>query len=377
MKKILALLLAVITVFSLVGMVSASQSEGEFKIVYKVTVNDKFPTTQFWGIIMGEHSGQYTLMKSDNIGYFKVVNRDGQWVDYSGNVIEDMHQALDFNGFMYEADGKLTAKQDNYYNEKFNFYVIEIDHNMRDTMDGHISINDMTTEPFVNKETRATRCHPGSICGFNNVNMYEFASKQNYDLNTMKLQVKVDLEEVVPPLPFTDVQENAWFYSGVRYVYENGYMTGTSATTFAPNAEMTRAQAAMIMMNLKDGKPGTAEDIPFTDVPENTWYTGAVAWAYKNGVMAGTGETTFAPEEELTREQFVVIMYRSFTEQDKVDAKLDKTFPDSGNISSWALDAMNWAVDTGLISGIKNGDEITLAPKDVITRAQVATVLAK
>ena len=176
-------------------------------------------------------------------------------------------------------------------------------------------------------------------------------------------------------LPFTDVKTGDWSYDSVRYVYEKGMMTGTAADEFSPNATVTRAMLVTILHRL-EGAP-TAAAGSFTDVPAGQWYTDAVAWAAANGIVNGTSATTFAPNDPVTREQFAAILYRyaAYKGMDSVTlAEVLGRFADCDACSAYAVSALEWAVQEGLIHGMT---DTTLAPKGSATRAQAATILAR
>ncbi|MDY4429857.1 S-layer homology domain-containing protein [Evtepia sp.] len=175
-------------------------------------------------------------------------------------------------------------------------------------------------------------------------------------------------------LPFTDVKSGSWFEDAVDYVYAKGMMTGTSATTFAPNSTTTRAMIVTILYRLEN-EP-TAGTASFTDVASSAYYAKAVAWAAENGVVTGTTETTFAPNSPITREQMAAILYRyaglkGYDANQKADLS---GYTDAGTISAYASDALAWTNAQGLITGVT---DTTLAPKNSATRAQVATILMR
>lgn len=184
-------------------------------------------------------------------------------------------------------------------------------------------------------------------------------------------------QPVTPPaavLPFTDVKSGDWFQEAVAYVYDKGMMTGTSATTFAPNSTTTRGMIVTILYRLEN-EPAAGTSA-FSDVASGAYYADAVAWAAENGVVTGTTDTTFAPDAPITREQMAAILYRyaSLKGYD-VSQKADLSgYTDAGTISAYASDAMAWANAQGLITGVT---DTTLAPKSSATRAQVATILMR
>ena len=181
-----------------------------------------------------------------------------------------------------------------------------------------------------------------------------------------------------PSAGFTDVPgEDNWAHAGIDYCVANGLMSGVGDNLFAPKMTTTRAQIVQILYNL-EGEPNVSGTMPFTDLTQN-WYKDAVLWAYQTGVVSGTSATTFAPDLPVTREQIAVILMgyaekvlgvtRTWTPADL------STFPDAGSVSGWAKDALADAVALGLISGASNGGQTYLEPQGSATREQVATIL--
>lgn len=174
--------------------------------------------------------------------------------------------------------------------------------------------------------------------------------------------------------PFTDVG-SAWYTDAIQYVYENGLMAGTGDTTFDPEMKLTRAMTAQILYNL-EGKPEVTEEATFVDMDvAPTWSVDAIAWAQDTGVVAGMGDDTFAPNDDVTREQFAQMMYNYAVYK---DYDLTKTgdlskFPDEGSISTWAEVALSWANGNGLING--HEDTKTIDPQGDTIRAQAASIL--
>ena len=179
-----------------------------------------------------------------------------------------------------------------------------------------------------------------------------------------------------PELPFEDVAEEDWFYEAVAYAYENGIMAGTSETTFAPNGVLDRAQAVQLLYNL-EGQPVVTGDSGFSDVKKTDWWNNAVTWAAQNHVVAGVGQDKFAPEDKVTREQFAQMLYNyaQFKGYELTSSGDLSGFPDKDQISGWALDAMAWANGHGLINGHQDSGRID--PLGSATRGQAASIMAK
>ena len=170
---------------------------------------------------------------------------------------------------------------------------------------------------------------------------------------------------------FIDIAPNAWYKGTVQYAYDNGLMTGTSATEFAPEATTTRAMIVSILARLEGVE--SAEAAGFADVSDE-WYATAVNWAANVGVVNGYEDNTFRPNTAITREQLAAILmnYASYKGQD-VSARADlSNYTDQPSI--WATETMQWAVAEGLISGVTNTQ---LQPQGNATRAQVAAILQR
>ena len=167
--------------------------------------------------------------------------------------------------------------------------------------------------------------------------------------------VKADTGSVLDD--FTDVNPDAWYAQAVEFVVEEGLMTGTSATTFAPDTSMSRAMiwtvlAAYNSYNTSGGNP---------------WYAPGQQWAMVNGVSDGT-----APNSSITREQLAVMLWRAAGSPETSESL--SSYGDASSVSDWAVEALAWAVDNGIISGMGGS---TLAPQATATRAQVAVMLMR
>ena len=177
-------------------------------------------------------------------------------------------------------------------------------------------------------------------------------------------------------MPFTDVRTSDWFYDPVKYVYEEGLMTGTGATAFAPNVTTTRAMIVSILYRLEGGPAVSGNSSPFNDVHTSDWYYDAVRWAERTGVVGGVGDGRFAPNTAITREQLAAMLmnYANYKHQN-VSARADLSrYSDADRVSAWAEDAVAWANAEGYISGMTT---TTIAPQGSATRAQVAAILQR
>ena len=168
--------------------------------------------------------------------------------------------------------------------------------------------------------------------------------------------------------PFPDVPERQWFAEAVEYVCVNGVMTGYANGKFGPNDQITRAQFAQIFYN-KEGRP-SAPGSQFADVKFGQWYADAVNWAAKEGVVKGVGNSRFAPDESITREQIATMLWRYEGSPEPENDTLD--FDDFDKVSNYALQAMLWTNENGIVNGKGNG---VLDPRGKATRAETAQML--
>lgn len=176
--------------------------------------------------------------------------------------------------------------------------------------------------------------------------------------------------------PFADVNAGDWFYRDVLFSYEKGLMSGMDAAAFAPYANTTRAQIAVIFYRM-EGSPAVEGENSFADVVRGSgtaWFYDAVTWAQQNGIMGGYDNSSFAPNDPITREQLAAIFYRyaQYKGYDTTQGGMAiREFGDYESISDYAMSAMAWAVNTGLVKGDSN----LLYPKGTATRAELAALL--
>lgn len=175
-------------------------------------------------------------------------------------------------------------------------------------------------------------------------------------------------------LPFTDVHQDNWFYDAVAHVAKNGYFKGTSETTFSPYAPMTRSMFVTVLGRMAGVAVDHNTTAGFDDVVAGSWYAGYVQWASDNGIVNGTSDTTFSPDDYVTREQMAAFLYRyakyaglDVTASDSVM----NSFADADSVSTWAKEAMAWATFKGIINGTDSG----LEPQASATRSQVAQII--
>ncbi len=176
-------------------------------------------------------------------------------------------------------------------------------------------------------------------------------------------------------LPFVDVAGSDWFYDAVAYVYQNGLMAGTSATTFEPNEDLTRAMMVTVLWAMEGG-PVVNYRMDYDDVSDSDWYAEAVRWGTSEGVVNGVGDNRFDPDRSITREEMAVMLY-AYAVRKGYDVSIGEdtnilSYADALEVSEWAIPAMQWACGSGVIGGKPGG---VLDPTGTATRAEVATIL--
>lgn len=179
-------------------------------------------------------------------------------------------------------------------------------------------------------------------------------------------------------LPFTDVSKDLWYYESIKYVYVHGMMTGRDETTFSPDRNLTRAEFSKILYRIA-GEPEVEYKDIFPDVREGLWYTDGILWAYEEGIVTGHGDGTFRPEDNITREQMALMMYRYAISKDyDVKERADYSdYVDADKVSSYAEEAMSWAVGNGIITGKDKEEGKLLDPQGKATRAECATIIMR
>ena len=172
------------------------------------------------------------------------------------------------------------------------------------------------------------------------------------------------------PTAYDDVKTGDWFYADVQWASARGVAGGVGNNKFSPQSTATRGQVITMIYRLQ-GQPKVTADAGFTDLRQE-YYKNAVNWAYAQGVVSGTGKTTFTPEGNITREDLVTMLYR-FKGSPAVSGDLD-AFIDAGSIHTYAASSMAWAVKTGLIKGYTDN---TVRPGASATRAEVCAMLRR
>ncbi len=176
---------------------------------------------------------------------------------------------------------------------------------------------------------------------------------------------------------FEDVKDSYWYYDSLQFVYEQGLMIGTTATTFAPDAGLTRAQAIQMLFNMSGEYPiDYSGETSFKDVSAKAWCASAVNWAADKGITKGVSATEFAPNKLITRQELATMLksFADYMECTPIEGADISEYEDAGKVANWAYNPVRWCVSTGIISGMT---ETTLAPNANTNRAQTARMLSQ
>ena len=176
---------------------------------------------------------------------------------------------------------------------------------------------------------------------------------------------------------FTDVKESAWYYESVTLAATAGIVNGVGNGKFDPNGTVTRGQLVTMLYRIAGGDDELEVEFKgtFSDVKPDQYYSNAVEWAADWGIVNGVGNGKFDPNGKITREQLATILYRT-VEEPEVSSNLN-SFPDSKKVSSYARNAMIWALESGIMTGSKDAGTIYLRPQNTATRAEAATMLIR
>ena len=190
------------------------------------------------------------------------------------------------------------------------------------------------------------------------------AASSGTNLDNIKLA-----SESQPTSVFTDVPADIWYAEAVAYCLQNGIMSGTTATTFAPEAPLTRAMLATVLHRMSN-TPAVSDSPVFTDAVAGSWYSDAVSWAAKTGIISGYGGGTFGVNDPTTREQAVTILWRYAGSPEGGTAA---NVSDAADLSTWAQAAVRWADSNGILDGMTENRQFN--PKTNIKRGEVASML--
>ena len=185
---------------------------------------------------------------------------------------------------------------------------------------------------------------------------------------TMLLAMAVPAFAAAEDTGFVDVDADAWYAEAVAYCREHGLMNGTSDTTFEPESTLTRAMLVTVLYR-NAGSPAVTGADNFTDTVEGAYYADAVVWASQQSIVGGYGNGLFGTNDPVTREQMTAIFWRY---AGSPESSGPHSFSDAETVASYAVDAMNWADENGIIAPVSGN---IFAPQSNATRAQVASAL--
>ena len=198
---------------------------------------------------------------------------------------------------------------------------------------------------------------------------------ETYTYKKLAMDARIEVvftQNIAFQMNFADVPESQWFYDDVYFAVSNGLFNGIDEVTFAPGASMTRAMLVTVLYRL-EGQPAVYGGSAFADVAAGQWYTDAVIWATRNGIVNGLGNGKFGTNDNVTREQMAAILYR-YAQNCGYDTTARANlngYTDAAKISAYAQEAMSWANAMGLING---RTATALAPTGTATRAEVAAI---
>ena len=303
-----------------------------------------------------------TLTADGNLMYWSV---NGEKVSESNPYVFTAVEDVTVTAYFYKSGGGSLNNNYVYYNVKFN-------------SNGGSSVSDMkvaynTLVPQPEDPTRSGYKFLGWYSDEELTQKYTFKERllENLTLYAAWEKTAQTEEEI---LPFTDVKTGDWYYSAVEFVYNSNLMLGMTDTRFEPDTTLTRAMFVTVLYR-SEGEENNNGRSGFNDVDSNAWYAKAVTWAVDNGIVEGYDSNTFGPNDKITREQMAAIIYRyaKYSGYDMSGAA-DLTASDANDVSDWALSAMKWALDVGIVSGMDDG---RLLPQGTATRAQCASILMR
>lgn len=226
----------------------------------------------------------------------------------------------------------------------------------------------------VPKDSLVTMIKPG-INGWAQVQYGDLIGYMSESFLT-KVNTKKDTYKIpsISELPFVDIDADAWYYNSVKYVYKNNIIYGISDDKFSPNTNLTRGNLVTILWRMEGSKTVIGE-LKFNDVKPGVYYYEAVKWAEKNNIINGYTETEFGPNNNIKREQLATILmnYAKYKKKDTTKRADLSKYIDSSKVSSYAKEAVSWAIATKIISGKVNYTKID--PFGKATRAETAAMI--
>lgn len=341
---------------------SAPASTGTITVYFTLLGDDKH----------GE-SGEVHTLKQGNLDTW--ISKTGIEVDSPATVLDVLEKALEGKHTVVNADGNYISKIDDlaeFDNGALSgwMYTLNGTHPSKGVAEQSVKNGDKIVFHYTDDYTQEKGSEKWYGSSSSTTNKKDNALKTEEEQKDDAVSAKTEFTENT----FIDIKKDDWYYNYVKYVYENNLMQGTG-NGFEPERKMTRAMLVTVLYRIANPEE-KVNNHNFADVPEGQWYSDAVAWATENNIVKGVSENKFAPDEDITREQMVLIIYRYAKMQgfDAGGASNLENFTDAKDVSDWALDAIRWAIKTKLVNGTS---ETTLSPKATATRAQVAAILMR
>ncbi len=333
---------------------------------------------------------QGDMLSQASVTYAKIFGLDGElagtytWDNDSAVIYSDCEAPLTFtpddkNYTRIPLKATVHAYRTRSHNTTSSFTVSFETNGAGKISSQTIQKNNTATEPP--KPTKEGYTFDGWYSNKSLTAKYDFSEKV---IKNITLYAKWTADETKTPIsdnwknPFIDVNENDWFFEYVKYVAENGLMNGMSKNTFEPQTLMSRGMFAVTIYRLENEPSILNKSISFEDVASDSYYFEATSWAQQNGIINGVTDTMFAPDENITREQIAVMLYR-YAKYKEYDTSVGEdtnilSYTDFDEISEYAIEAMQYAVGSGLMTGRTQN---TLNPKELATRAELATILQR
>ena len=320
----------------------------------------------------GESEEVHTL-KQGNLDTW--ISKTAIEVDSPATVLDVLEKALEGKHTFVNADGNYISKIDNlaeFDNGALSgwMYTLNGAHPSKGVAEQSVKNGDKIVFHYTDDYTQEKGSEKWHGSSSSKTHKKDDELKAKEEQKDDAVSAKTEFKENT----FVDIKKDDWHYNYVKYVYENNLMQGTG-NGFEPESKMTRAMLVTVLYRMANPEE-KVNNHNFADVPEGQWYSDAVAWATENNIVKGVSENKFAPDEDITREQMVLIIYRYAKMQgfDAGGASNLENFTDAKDVSDWALDAIRWAIKTKLVNGTS---ETTLSPKATATRAQAAAILMR
>jgi len=301
--------------------------------------------------ITANTDGSYTLLKGETYNY--TISADGYETE-TGSITA-------------QEDESIAATLTEIYSVTVTTYPKRADVTVKDSDGTVIAANEDGTYDLADGTYTYTATMPGYKDA---TGSFSVENGELKGLETITLTADVNLSV------FKDVNTSLWYKNAVEYSVANNLFTGTSATTWEPDTALSRAMFVTVLGKYEGVSNSDYATCEFNDVADGLWYTGFVQWAYNEGLVAGTGGGNFSPNDSITRQEMAVIFYKYAASKGcdmTASASAFSGFPDKDEADSWAVTALTWATDRGII----NGSGGKLMPKDTATRAQAAQIFMR